>query len=74
MMPHERHVAFLKRIDTIEAEMFGLYRSLERLRLDLQREWKAFPSGTRWNATDHAASEHSARTVAPAETQETSKP
>lgn len=59
MFPEETHVKILKRIDAIEAEMFGIYRKLERLRLDLQQQWRALPSGARWSERSHAASEFS---------------
>lgn len=64
MFPEERHVAILKRIDSIECELFNLYRKMERLRLDLQREWRALPSGARWSERSHAASEFSASSAA----------
>jgi hypothetical protein len=49
MFPEETHVKILQRIDAIEAEMFGIYRRLERLRLDLQAKWRVLPSGARWS-------------------------
>lgn len=48
--------AIVKRIDEIEAEMCGLYRSLERLRLDLQAQWRVLPSGERWTHDKHIES------------------
>ena len=61
MFPDETHVKILRRIDAIESEMFGLYRKMERLRLDLQRAWKVLPSDERWTEERQNASEHSAR-------------
>lgn len=44
MFPEETHVKIVKRIDEIEADMYRLYRKLERLRLDLQAQWRVLPS------------------------------
>jgi hypothetical protein len=60
MFPDERYVKIVRRIDQLESQLYGTYRALERLRLDLQREWKVLPSGERWNERSHAASELSA--------------
>jgi hypothetical protein len=49
MFPQQRHQQIVKRIDEIEADMFGLYRKLARLRLDLQSEWRVLPSDKRWS-------------------------
>lgn len=59
MFPDEHHEKIIRRIDAMEAEMFGLYRKMERLRLDLQREWRVLPSGERWTEARHDKSEHS---------------
>jgi Txe/YoeB family toxin of Txe-Axe toxin-antitoxin module len=48
MFPEETHQKIVKRIDEIEVEMFEIYRRLERLRLDLQEQWRVLPSGARW--------------------------
>lgn len=64
MFPEETHVKILRRLDAIEAELFGLYRRLEGLRLDLQREWRALPNGARWSERSHAASAFSASACA----------
>jgi hypothetical protein len=61
MFPDERHIKIVQRIDAMEAEMFRLYRRMERLRLDLQREWKVLPSGGRWSERFQDESEHSAQ-------------
>ncbi len=58
--PVERHQQIVARIDQIECDLYGLYRALERLRLDLQREWRVLPSGERWNEARQDASELSA--------------
>lgn len=49
MFPEETHQKIVKQIDEIEADMYGLYRKLERLRLELQRQWHVLPSGARWS-------------------------
>jgi hypothetical protein len=49
MFPEETHQKIVKQIDEIEADMYGLYRKLERLRLGLQRQWHVLPSGDRWS-------------------------
>lgn len=61
MFPDEHHVQIVKRIDDMEADLFRIYRRLERLRLDLQREWRVLPSGQRWSESTQDASEHSAK-------------
>ena len=48
MFPEETHQKIVKQIDDIEADIHRCYRSLERLRLDLQRQWRVLPSGERW--------------------------
>lgn len=58
MFPEERHVKIIRRIDEIEAELYGLYRRLARLRLDLQREWRVLPSGQRWSEQGQDETEH----------------
>lgn len=60
MFPDEHHLKIVRRVDEIEADIFQLYRRIERLRLDLQREWRVLPSGGRWSKEAHEASEHSA--------------
>jgi hypothetical protein len=67
MFPDKHHIKIVKRIDAMESAMFTLYRQMERLRLDLQREWKVLPSDARWTQKAHDASEHSARPSATAE-------
>jgi hypothetical protein len=62
MFPDERYVKILRRIDEIECDLYRQYRRIERLRLDLQREWKVLPNGERWTERSHAASEFSAAT------------
>jgi hypothetical protein len=61
MFPEETHVKIVKRIDEMEAEAYGLYRRLERLRLDLQAQWKVLPSGERWSQYTHDESVHSSK-------------
>jgi len=56
MFPYEHYVEIVRRIDTLEADFYRLYRALERLRLDLQREWKVLPSGARWSESGQDAS------------------
>ena len=34
-------------IDTIEAELYGMYLRLQRLRLDLQAQWRVLPLDTK---------------------------
>lgn len=60
MFPEKTHIKIVRRIDEVEADLFRLYRKLERLRLDLQQQWKVLPSGERWSERSHAASEFSA--------------
>ena len=43
MFPEETHAKIVKQIDDIECEMYGLYRKLERLRLNLQQQWNVKP-------------------------------
>jgi hypothetical protein len=59
MFPEETHVKIVKRLDAMEAEVYSLYRKLERLRLDLQSQWRVLPSGQRWSERSHAASQYS---------------
>lgn len=49
MFPDETHQEIVKRIDALESSAFTLYRQLESLRLELQRQWKVLPSGERWS-------------------------
>jgi hypothetical protein len=49
--------SIVKQIDDMEAELYGLYQRLMRLRLDLQAQWRVLPSGNRWTPTGQAASE-----------------
>jgi len=49
MFPEETHQRIIKDIDNIEGQMFALYRSLNRLRLNLQSQWRVLPSGEKWN-------------------------
>lgn len=44
MFPEETHARIVQRLDEIEADMFRIYRSLERLRLSLQEQWRVSPS------------------------------
>ena len=62
MFPEETHVKILKEIDSIEAEMHTLYGRLARLRLGLQRQWRALPSGERWNEQRQSESDYAAKT------------
>lgn len=64
MFPDERHVKIVKQIDEMEAEAFGLYRRMERLRLGLQEQWKVLPSGERWTKERHEESAHSSKVPA----------
>lgn len=50
MFPEETHRKIVRQIDAIEADMFGLYRKLASLRLQLQRDWRVLPSDQRWSA------------------------
>jgi hypothetical protein len=61
MFPQETHQKIVAQMDEIEAELFRLYRKLERLRLSLQREWRVLPSGATWTQAVHNETEHSAR-------------
>jgi hypothetical protein len=61
MFPEETHVKIVKRIDDLEAELYRVYRSLERLRLDLQAQWKVLPSGGRFSEDEHEKTAHSRR-------------
>lgn len=56
--PHQGIVA---EIDSIEADLYGLYRRLESLRLQLQREWRVLPSGAPWNEAKQASTRFSDR-------------
>lgn len=57
MFPEETHVKIVKRIDAIEADMFRIYRALERLRLDLQASWRVLPSDEKWSPEAQQKSE-----------------
>ena len=57
MFPEETHQKIVKQMDDIEAELFGLYRKLERLRLSLQERWRVLPSGEKWTPARHSESE-----------------
>jgi hypothetical protein len=59
MFPDERHQVIIRRIDALEADAYRTYRAIERLRLELQREWHVLPSGERWSSQGQAQSEHS---------------
>lgn len=48
MFPEETHQKIVQRLDRLEAEIFRTYKSIERVRLDLQRQWRVLPSGERW--------------------------
>lgn len=61
MFPEETHVKILARIDRLEANAYQVYASLERLRLELQQQWRAMPDGQKWTPERHAESNHSRR-------------
>lgn len=48
MFPEETHIKIVKQLDEIEADLFGCYRRLERLRLTLQDQWRVLPTGLCW--------------------------
>ena len=48
----------VRQIDDIESEVFTLYHRLARLRLDLQREWRVFPSGEPWTQQKQDEADH----------------
>lgn len=59
MFPEETHVKIVKRIDQLEADAYRLYRQMERLRLELQEQWKVLPDGSRWSQKAQIDSIHS---------------
>ena len=74
MFPEESHQKIVRRLDQMEAEVYGLYRKLENLRLDLQKQWKVLPNGERWTERGHAASQFSGTSVESARAQATTEP
>lgn len=61
MFLDEHHIKLVQHLDATEAELYRIYRQIERLRLDLQREWRVLPSGGRWSEEAHEATEHSGK-------------
>lgn len=48
MFPDETRVRWIRDLDHIEADLYSLYLRLERVRLELQREWHVLPNGEHW--------------------------
>lgn len=61
MFPEESHVKIVKRIDELEADVYTVYCRLQRLRLDLQAQWRVLPSDDRWTPEKHEATKHQSR-------------
>jgi len=61
MFPEETHIKIVQRINDLEAKLFGIYRGLESLRLDLQNYWHVLPSGSRWTEANSEATRYSAQ-------------
>ena len=61
MFPEEDHQKIVARIDVLEADLYRVYRALERLRLDLQRQWRVLPTSGRWSETEQSKTEYSGR-------------
>jgi len=61
MFPEQTHVKILRRIDDLEADAYRTYRALARLRLELQTQWRALPSGQTWTQAAQDKSDYEGR-------------
>ena len=61
MFPDEHHQAIVKRLDEVEMEAFALYRTVARLRLQLQNQWRVLPSNEPWTSARQEQAEEAVR-------------
>lgn len=56
MFPQENQERIVKELDEIEADLYRIYRKIERFRGRLQEQWKVLPSGDKWTPERHLLS------------------
>jgi len=66
MSREQTHQSIVANIDAIEADLFGLYRRLQALRVHLQNEWRVLPSNEPWTADKSARTRYSESQVSTA--------